>query len=87
MNIHPRDYIDGHLEEVILFPNAADNQRNHVHGNIHALITYPFDRICYAFREIGGAVDESLHGVNLLLLQELAVLNNIDDGLPIHLVQ
>ena len=45
MSIHPRDYIDGHLEEVILFPNAADNQRNHVHGNIHALITYPFDRI------------------------------------------
>lgn len=86
MIIHSWDYIDGHLEEVILFPNAADNQRNHVHGNIHALIAYLFDRACYAFREIGGAVDESLHGVNLLLLQELAVLNNIDDGLPINLV-
>lgn len=87
MSVHLRNYIDGHLKEVVLFPNTADNQRNHVHGNIHALITYPSDRACYTFREIRGAVDESLHSVNLLLLQELAVLNNIDDGLPIHLAQ
>lgn len=39
------------------------------------------------FRDIRGGVAKALDGVDVVVAEEFAVSDNVDDGLPIHLTE
>ena len=39
------------------------------------------------FRDIRGGVAKALDGVDVVVAEEFAISDNVDDGLPIHLTE
>ena len=41
----------------------------------------------HLFRDIRGGVAKALNGVDVVVAEEFAISDNVDDGLPIHLTE
>ena len=41
----------------------------------------------HLFRDIRGGVAKALDGVDVVVAEEFAISDNVDDGLPIHLTE